>query len=104
LVDLSVETGIVIGVVDADGLLVDEHVAGDPLAVWDADSAAKIALGDDGIEFVGRWVVEEQRTSLGVEFHRGHLDQCLENIVEGIDRCQAARDIQQDFGLVQLSG
>ena len=101
-IDVAVEAGIGIGVVDDDPLSRGEDPAGHAGIVEDADLPVEIPLGDAGVKLARFAVVEKEGTPVGLNLPRGDLDERLEDLVEGLERGDCPGDIQQKRELVRF--
>ena len=101
LVDRAVEVRVRIGVLDQHRFAGSEHVSGYAAGVQNADLVLDISLGDARIQFVGLRVVEEQRSALGIQFRRGHLDQHPQHVVQRVVRRHPARHLEQQLDQLQ---
>ncbi len=86
LIDLGVEVGIVVGVVDHLATPGLEDLAGDALVVEHPDFAWAVLGHRAGVELVGGGVVQEQRRPLGTQGDRRHGHQAGKDLVEAVER------------------
>ena len=100
LVDLAVEPGIGVGVVDDQRLTRREHAPGDAHVVEEADLEQPLALRHPRVQLTRGRVVEEQRAAVGVRLARRHLHERDEHLVERFHRGDGPRHVQQ--GLREL--
>ncbi len=89
---------------DDDAFFALENVAGDAQIIRQTDFTIVIALGDPGIEFVRHRIIEEKAGALGLQLPGDHLDERIQDLVQGANRGHPARDIEQHIPLFELLG
>ena len=87
LVHLAAEARVGAGVVDDEADAGREDVAGDAIGIEDPELPSELALPNPRAELARVGIVQKQRAPFGTDRFRRNLDQGIELLVQGLDRC-----------------